>query len=111
MVDFSPGKSYQAPLVAANQKLAFNICYENGFASELIAEAANSTLMVNLSDMVWYGKSIAMYQHLALSQARALENQRYFIQDTNTSITAIINPQGEVQSQLPIFTRGVRSEE
>lgn len=107
MVDFTAGSGSQTPLVAANQKLAFNICYENGFASELIKAAENSTLLVNLSDMVWYGKSIAMYQHLELSQARAIENQRYFIQATNTSITAIINPEGQIQSQLPIFTRGV----
>lgn len=106
MVDFSPGAMVQKPFVAANEKLAFNICYENGFNSELIDSVRDSTVMVNLSDMVWYGKTIAMYQHLLLSQARAIENQRYFIQDTNTSITAIINPYGQIQAQLPVFTRG-----
>lgn len=105
MVNFSAGPVNQPGLVVANEKLAFNICYENGFGGELIHNAKNSTLMANISDMVWYGKTIAMYQHLQLSQARALENQRYFIQDTNTSITAIINPEGQIQSQLPIFTR------
>jgi apolipoprotein N-acyltransferase len=105
MVGFSPGGDKQPLLIAANQKLAFNICYENGFGSELIEDAKNSTLMVNLSDMVWYGTTIAMDQHLELSRARALENQRYFIQETNTSITAIITPYGEIQSQLPVFRR------
>lgn len=107
MVDFSPGKAYQAPLVVNNEKLAFNICYENGFATEISPAAANSTLMVNLSDMVWYGKTIAMNEHLQMSQVRALENQRTFIQSTNTSITAIIDPFGNVQAQLPIFKYGV----
>lgn len=106
MVDFSRGALVQKPLVAVNQKLAFNICYENGFNGELIKSARDATIMANLSDMVWYGKTIAMYQHLQLSQARAIENQRYFIQDTNTSITAIINPKGQIQSQLPVFIRG-----
>ena len=106
MVDFSRGTLNQKPLVAANQKLAFNICYENGFNGELTKSARDATIMANLSDMVWYGKTIAMYQHLQLSQARAIENQRYFIQDTNTSITAVINPKGQIQSQLPVFTRG-----
>lgn len=105
MVGFSSGGENQKPLVAANQKLAFNICFENGFGSELIKAASNSTLMVNLSDMVWYDKTVAMDQHLQLSQARALENQRYYIQETNTSITAIIGPDGEIQSQLPVFRR------
>ncbi|MDQ5920449.1 MAG: Apolipoprotein N-acyltransferase [Pseudomonadota bacterium] len=107
MVGFTPGAKNQEPLLSGNQKLAFNICFENGFGSELIYAAARSTIMVNLSDMVWYGTTVAMNQHLQLSQARALENQRYFIQETNTSITAIINPQGQIQSQLPVFRRGV----
>lgn len=105
MVGFSPGSDKQPLLVVDNQKLAFNICYENGFGSELIDSVKNSTLMVNLSDMVWYGTTIAMDQHLELSRARALENQRYFIQETNTSITAILTPDGEIQSQLPVFRR------
>lgn len=107
MVGFSPGSANQSPLVIANQKVAFNICYENGFGSELITAAREATLMANLSDMVWYGKSIAKDQHLQLSQARAMENQRYFIQDTNTGLTAIINPFGVIQSQLADFKEDV----
>ena len=107
MVGFSAGSTNQKPLVIAGQKFAFNICYENGFNSELIGLARNSTIMANISDMVWYGDSIAEDQHLQISQARALENQRYFVQDTNTGLTAIINPFGEIQSQLPTFRREV----
>ncbi len=103
MVGFSSGAKNQEPIAVANQKLAFNICYENGFSSELIATARKSSIMVNLSDMVWYGTSIAKDEHLQLSQARALENQRYFIQVTNTGITAIIRPNGTIQSILPVF--------
>ena len=107
MVGFVPGAEYQEPLLVGNQKLAFNICYENGFASELIYAASRSTMLVNLSDMLWYGTTSAMNHHLQISQARALENQRYFIQETNTSITAIINQYGEIQSQLPVFKRTI----
>ena len=107
MVGFSAGAANQAPLVIAGQKLAFNICYENGFNTELIDAAKQSTIMANISDMVWYGDSIAEDQHLQISQARALENQRYFIQNTNTGLSAIINPFGEIQSRLPTFRRDV----
>jgi len=107
MVSFTPGNLDQAPLVVANQKLAFNICYENGFNSELLKSASNSTIMVNLSDMVWYGTTIAKDEHLQISQARALENQRYFIQDTNTGLTAVIKPNGAIQSKLPSFKREI----
>lgn len=105
MVGFSQGSPNQAPLVVKNQKLAFNLCYENGFGSELINSARQSTLMVNLSDMVWYGHTIAEDQHLQLSQARAMENQRYYIQDTNSGLTTIINPFGHIDAQLPPFTQ------
>lgn len=105
MVGFSSGAIYQEPLVAASQKFAFNICYENGFNSELIKAAANSTIMVNLSDMVWYGSTIAKDEHLQISRARALENQRYFIQATNTGLSAIIKPDGKIQAILPIFEK------
>ena len=107
MVGFSRGNVHQKSMVVGNQKIAFNICFENGFASELISSAQDSTLMVNLSDMIWYGETMAMDQHLQLSQARALENQRYFIQETNTSITAIITPDGKVKSRLPVFRRAI----
>ncbi|MEN9947143.1 MAG: apolipoprotein N-acyltransferase [Pseudomonadota bacterium] len=107
MVGFSSGKAKQPLLVLAQQKFAFNICYENGFASELIKDASQSTIMANISDMVWFGNTIAPYQHLELSQARALENQRYFIQDTNTGATAIIQDNGHIQSQLSPFSQGV----
>ena len=107
MTGFSPGSYDQAPLTLANQKLAFNICYENGFGSELINSAAQSTLMVNLSDMVWFGDTIAEDQHLQISQARALENQRYFIQATSTGLTAIINSNGQVVTKLPDFEKNI----
>ena len=107
MTGFSPGGYDQAPLTLANQKLAFNICYENGFGSELIKAAAQSTLMVNLSDMVWFGDTIAEDQHLQISQARALENQRYFIQATSTGLTAIINSNGQVVTKLPDFEKNI----
>lgn len=110
MVGFSSGGENQPPLVIANQKVAFNICYENGFGSELISAARQSTLMINISDMVWYGTTIAKDLHLQLSQARAMENQRYFIQETNTGITAIIDPFGKIVGRLPEFQRMIMTD-
>lgn len=109
MVGFSSGKDNQAPLVIANQKIAFNICYENGFGSELIKAASDSSLMANISDMVWYGKTIAEDQHLQLSQARAMENQRYFIQDTNSGLTSVIDPFGHIEAEIPPFEQNILS--
>ncbi|TFV05404.1 apolipoprotein N-acyltransferase, partial [Bacillus stratosphericus] len=99
LADFKRGGNAQAPFQMANQKVAFNICYEDGFGDELIASAGQSTLLANASNMAWYGKSNAMFQHLQQSQARALELGRYMVRATNTGATAIVDPKGRIVAQ------------
>ena len=104
---FTPGGQAQAPLVLGNQKVAFNICYEDGFGDELITSAKEASLLANVSNMAWYGNSYAMDQHLQQSQARALELGRYMVRATNTGMTAIINPHGQIIALLPANTAQV----
>lgn len=96
LADFKRGGTGQTPFQMKQQKVAFNVCYEDGFGDELIASAKQSTLLANISNMAWYGKSNAMYQHLQQSQARALELGRFMVRSTNTGATAIINPKGMI---------------
>ncbi|MBY0345550.1 MAG: apolipoprotein N-acyltransferase [Neisseriaceae bacterium] len=96
------GKMNQAPIFLSGQKIAFNICYEDGFGEELRLSARKSTIMANVSNLAWFGRnSIAMDQHLQQSQARALENGRPLVRATNTGRTAFILPNGQIKSQLP----------
>ena len=97
--DFQQGGAAQAPFSMANQKVAFNICYEDGFGDELIASARQATLLANASNMAWYGDSNAMWQQLQQSQTRALELGRYMVRATNTGATAIVSPQGSIVQQ------------
>ena len=94
--DFRAGGGSQEPLAMKNQRIAFNICYEDGFGDELISAAARSTLLANASNLAWYGDSNAMYQHLQQSQARALELGRQMVRATNTGATAVIDRKGRV---------------
>ena len=105
--DFSRGGKGQKPLILAQQKVAFNICYEDSFGDELVQSAKQASLMANVSNMGWFGKSNAMEQQLQHSQARSLENGRYMVRATNNGITAIINPQGVVIARLPRDTHDV----
>lgn len=107
LADFQRGGAAQAPFDMKGQKVAFNICYEDGFGDELIASARQSTLLANASNMAWYGKSNAMYQQLQQSQARALELGRYMIRATNTGLTAVIDNKGRVTAALPPDTAAV----
>lgn len=107
LTDFHRGGGAQKPLLLAGQKVAFNICYEDSFGDELIASAGQATVLANASNMAWYGRSAAMFQHLQHSQTRALELGRYMVRATNTGATAIIDPQGRIVAAAPADTRVV----
>jgi apolipoprotein N-acyltransferase len=107
MVNFKADSSHKQALTVNNIKMSFNLCYENGFGTELIEQSKNSQIMVNLSDMVWYKNTWAKDHHLQMSIARTLENQRYWVQDTNSGITTIISPTGKIVASLPINTQNI----
>jgi len=60
-----------------------------------------------VSNDAWYGRSIAAYQHLQFSQARAIETGRMVIRSTNTGATVIIDEHGVLKEALPEFTEGI----
>ena len=102
--DFSRGSATPRPLAVAGQQVAVNICYEDVFGEEIIRQLPAATLLVNASNVAWFGRSIAPYQHLQISQARALETGRYMLRATNTGMTAVIDPRGRVAAVAPEFT-------
>ena len=105
MSDFTPGEKKQPPLLIAGQKVAVNICYEDAFGEEIIRALPEATLLVNLSNVAWFGDSLAPAQHLQIAQMRALETGRMMLRATNTGMTAIIGADGLIQNVLPPFTR------
>ncbi len=107
MNDLSRGSAHQLPMTIGNQNIAFNICYEDVFGEEIIQALPYATILANVSNDAWYGESIAAYQHLQFSQARAIETGRMVIRSTNTGATAIINEHGILEEVLPEFTEGI----
>ncbi|MDC8446277.1 MAG: apolipoprotein N-acyltransferase [Nitrosomonas sp.] len=102
--DFSRGGGDQQPMQLAGQQVAVNICYEDVFGEEIIAQLPRATLLVNVSNDAWFGRSIGPHQHLQISQMRALETGRYMLRSTNTGVTAIIDQRGKILDQLEVFT-------
>ncbi|MBA3903222.1 MAG: apolipoprotein N-acyltransferase, partial [Rhodocyclaceae bacterium] len=96
----------QPPLAIAGEKVAVNICYEDVFGEEIIRALPEATLLVNLSNTAWFGDSLAQPQHLQIAQMRALETGRTMLRATNTGMTAIVGPRGQVERVLPPFTEG-----
>lgn len=107
LTDLARGGFDQRPLAIAGQKVAVNICYEDVFGEEIIYQLPEATILVNTSNDAWYGRSPAAYQHLQISQARALETGRMMLRATNTGATAIVEKNGEVLAHLPHFRTGI----
>lgn len=101
--DFSRGSTEQKPMQLAGQQVAVNICYEDVFGEEIILQLPQATLLVNVSNDAWFGRSIGPHQHLQISQMRALEAGRYMLRSTNTGVTAIIDERGKILDQLDVF--------
>lgn len=106
MSDQTPGAAEQAPMVLGNQRIALNICYEDLFGRELLSSLPEATLMLNLSNLAWYGRSLAQPQHLQIARVRALETGRPMLRSTNTGMTAVVEPDGRVSGVLPQFEDG-----
>jgi apolipoprotein N-acyltransferase len=103
--DFSRGTS-RAPLDAGGTKLGTFICYESIFPDEIRQFASNGAqVLVNISNDGWYGDSGAYAQHLKQSRMRAVENNRWLLLDTNTGLTAAIDPNGSIVASAPRKTR------
>jgi apolipoprotein N-acyltransferase len=108
--DFARGTSRE-PLSAGKTKLGVFICYESIFPDDIRRFAANGAqVLVNISNDGWYGDSGAYAQHLKQSRMRAVENHRWLLLDTNTGLTAVIDPKGRIVTSAPRKTRtGLRA--
>ncbi|WP_192805087.1 apolipoprotein N-acyltransferase [Noviherbaspirillum aerium] len=112
--DFNRGRLLQKPFAVKEQWVMPNICYEDLFGEEIAAqlsagEAAGmpqATILLNMSNIAWFGDSIALPQHLQISQLRAIETGRPMLRATNTGATAHVGPTGEVIARLEPFTQG-----
>jgi apolipoprotein N-acyltransferase len=107
MADQTRGAPDQAPMAIGGQRVALNICYEDLFGAELIRALPQATMMLNLSNLAWYGDSLAQPQHLQIARVRALETGRPMLRATNTGMTAVVQPDGAVSGVLPAFEQGV----
>lgn len=104
--DFTSGGPHQMPMHIAGERVALNVCYEDAFGEEIIRQLPAATLLVNVSNVAWFGDSLAPEQHLRIARMRALEAGRYMLRATNTGVTAIIDHGGVVRDRLPAFTEG-----
>jgi apolipoprotein N-acyltransferase len=111
--DFTRGGAVQAPFAVKDQFVQPNVCYEDVFGEEIakqLRDAAHpATLLLNVSNLAWYGQSVAIPQHLQISRMRSLETGRPMLRATNNGATAVIDGKGRVQQVIPFYQQGVLS--
>ncbi len=106
------GAPVQAPFAVKDQLVLPNICYEDVFGEEIAAQLRTdrpATLLLNVSNLAWFGESVAIPQHLQISQMRSLETGRPMLRATNSGATAVIDGKGRIVEQLPFYGQGVLS--
>lgn len=106
--DFLRGDLVQPPFEVGGQKVAMNICYEDLFGEEIRQSVlhANASILANVSNLGWFGRSSALDQHLAISRFRSIETGRPMVRATNTGMTAAIDHRGEVMARLEPHAAG-----
>ncbi len=89
--------------------LAPTLCFEDLFPNALRdwwQDDKSPGILVNLSNLGWFGDSAALPQHLGISRMRAIEFARPMVRATNTGVTAAIDAKGKVLAQLPYMLPG-----
>ena len=103
--DLSHGPDSQREIFFNNTKLLPLICFESTFPNLLKSDNENE-IIINISNDGWFGNSLGPYQHLQITQIRALEFNRYILRAANTGLSAVINNYGEIVEYIPINKQG-----
>lgn len=109
MGDLLQGSADQKTFEIDGVSAAPLLCYEDLFSAEIREwwqGRSAPNLLVNLSNLGWFGDTHALPQHLNISRMRAMEFARPVIRATNTGMTAYVTSDGKVAAELPAMKPG-----
>lgn len=115
---FSSGKFVDSPSVFDIGKtkpvyrsellnIGFTICFE-AIYPDYVRKIKNSggEVLVNVANDSWFGKNTyEPYMHFYANISRAIENRFYVIRSSNSGISAVISPAGEIVDSIELNTR------
>jgi len=105
--DFNRGAAQQVPLEAAGQRIAATVCFDDGYGATQLPALRTATMLVNVTNDAWFGRSSARYQHLQISRMRAMEAGRPMVRAANDGVSAIIGQRGEIIASAPEYEANV----
>ncbi|MCB0377677.1 MAG: apolipoprotein N-acyltransferase [Bdellovibrionales bacterium] len=83
-------------------KIGAQICYEGLFDEFSTEQQRNGAqIYVNITNDSWFGWPFEPYQHMFMTLARAVENQRPMVRVTNTGVTTVALPTGKTLEMSP----------
>ncbi len=95
--DFSAGEKKFIPLEFKNKRAGVLICFEIIFPSIARKFVNNgASILVNITNDAWFGRTSAPFQHFSMSVFRAVENRRSVARAANTGISGFIAPTGKI---------------
>lgn len=88
--------------------LGIQICYEIIFPYLSRAMVKNNaTLLINITNDAWFGKTSGPFQHFSMTVFRAVENRRGLARSANTGISGFIDPAGRILASTPLLKDAV----
>ena len=107
--DFEPGAKYTIFRLGGVLDAGVFICIESAYPSIARAFAnGGAQVLINISNDGYLGRTAVMRQHLANAVFRAVENKRHVLRVTNSGITALITPNGEILEPTAAFEPAIR---
>lgn len=94
-------------LIYGNLALGILICYEAIFpwlARDRVE--AGASILIDISNDGWFGRTPASRQHLYLTALRCVEQNRWLWRATNTGISAVIDNRSRIVEAGPQFQAG-----
>jgi apolipoprotein N-acyltransferase len=101
---------HQPPFALPFGKVGVLICYESIFPSlARDYRRDGATVLVNITNDAWFGRSLAPWQHEAHLALRAIENRVGIVRAANTGISSYVDPLGRIHGETELFTAAAGS--
>lgn len=99
---------FEIPLESRTLRVGPIICYEALFPNYILeATRRGSQLILNITNDSWFGPRGEPHLHLALTVFRSIEARLPQLRATNTGISALILPNGEITQPTPVYQAAI----
>lgn len=85
-------------------RISTPICFDDAFPDVCRPLVSNgSEVFINLTDDSWSKTKSAEYQHFVISAYRSIEYRTTLARSTNAGYSVIVDPKGNILSDMPLF--------